>query len=321
MDPAFDPSSFAILVVDDEETQRTAVAELLVEQGYVAFLAASGAEAIERLGSAGCDLVVLDVGMPGVSGLDVLRELRKRHRPEDLPVIMVSSRPDSAIVAQCLRSGANDYVTKPLDPVALLARVQAQLSLKVTVEALRASEQRFRLLAELSADMISLHSPDGTFRFASPACRELLGVEPADLEGKALYDLLHPTDRAAMPPRLADLPEFCTLVVRLRRSDRSWVWCEVKSRTLRGSRTGRVTDVQLSTRDVSFYVDAWTGLPLPNAPQRPGREPQLPASHSVPSPTHPDVASSVVVHQEHLVKASVEPPPVRKRRPTNSVDE
>jgi PAS domain S-box-containing protein len=287
---AFDPAMFAILVVDDEEMNRDMLSRRHERRGYFTLTAAGGAEAIEKIGGTGCDLVLLDVMMPGMSGVEVLQKLRERYEPSELPIVMASARTDTDVITQCLRQGANDYVTKPLDFEVVLARVQTQLTMKAAVEAVRASEGRFRMLAEMSADMISLHAPDGTFRFASAAARDLLELAPEALVGTTFQELVHPKDREAMPPTPGELPEACTMVIRLRRGD-DWVWCEVKSRSIKGSRSGKVTDVQMSTRDVSFYVDPRTGLPLTNPPP-------LPPPVDLPAP---------------LAKAGTEPP-VRARK-------
>jgi PAS domain S-box-containing protein len=307
-----DPASFAILVVDDEPTNVELLTRRLERKGYFTVGMTDPTKAIAKIEHTGFDLVILDLMMPVMSGLDVLRHVRQKFSASELPVIVASARSDSEAITECLDAQANDYVTKPLDFPVVLARVRTQLTMKAAVDLMRASEQRFRLLADLSQDLVSLHTPEGVFRFASPASRDLLGVEPDALVGVQLYDLLHPKDRAVMPPTPAELPDACTLTVRLKRHDDSWVWVEMKSRNLRGTRSGKVTDVQLTTRDISLYVDAWTGLPLSS---RPGGATPIPAPISVGSSTgHPDVAPSIVVHQDR-VAITEEPPPVRKKKP------
>jgi DNA-binding response OmpR family regulator len=76
------------------------------------------------------DVVLLDVMMPGISGLEVRKILRKRHAMADLPVIMATAKDQSSDIVEALQLGANDYVTKPLDFPVVLARVETQLSLK-----------------------------------------------------------------------------------------------------------------------------------------------------------------------------------------------
>jgi signal transduction histidine kinase len=132
----------SLLVVDDEELSREGLARRLARQGYAVAAARSGREAIELLDRAHFDLVLLDVMMPGMNGLEVLKFLRRVSSPIDLPVIMVTARGESGDVVEALELGANDYLTKPLDFPVVLARIRTQLSLKRAEEALREADRR-----------------------------------------------------------------------------------------------------------------------------------------------------------------------------------
>jgi len=119
-----------LLVVDDDESNRDVLGRVLQSKGYTVVLARSGPEAIEIVESQPIDLVLLDIMMPDVSGLDVLRALRATHPREALPVIMATAKDQPQDVVEALKMGANDYVTKPLDFAVVMARTEAQLSLK-----------------------------------------------------------------------------------------------------------------------------------------------------------------------------------------------
>jgi class 3 adenylate cyclase len=118
-----------LLVVDDNAENRDMLSRRLRAHGFTIAVAENGPEALRLLEEVPFDLVLLDVVMPGMSGLEVLRDLRGRHDAADLPVIMATARDDSNDVVTALRLGANDYVTKPLDFPVVLARVGTQLSL------------------------------------------------------------------------------------------------------------------------------------------------------------------------------------------------
>src|SRR5438270_10819520 len=121
-----EPSS--ILIVDDEELNSEGLARRLRRHGYAVTVAKSGRAAIELLGQRRFDLVLLDIMMPGMNGLEVLKFLRRVDSLIDLPIIMVTARGDSADVVEALELGANDYLTKPLDFPIVLARVRTQLA-------------------------------------------------------------------------------------------------------------------------------------------------------------------------------------------------
>ena len=119
-----------LLVVDDDENNRDVLSRVLQSKGYGVVTAASGPEALSVVAAQPVDLVLLDIMMPEVSGLDVLKSLRARYSPSALPVIMATAKDQPQDVVEALSMGANDYVTKPLDFPAVLARTEAQLSLK-----------------------------------------------------------------------------------------------------------------------------------------------------------------------------------------------
>src|SRR5690349_20263947 len=125
--PALDPGSFTLLVVDDLDDNRDLLTRWLRKRGFDVIAASGGAEALKIVETQKVDLVILDITMPEMSGIDVLRELRKVAGAADLPVIMATARTRSENVVEALDLGANDYVTKPIDLPVLHARVIATL--------------------------------------------------------------------------------------------------------------------------------------------------------------------------------------------------
>jgi len=128
-----------LLVVDDHDENRDLLSRRLSKRGYQVLVARDGQEALAALDGSEVDLVLLDIMMPGMSGMDVLRQMRLRRSEVELPVIMATARTDSDDVVEALGLGANDYVTKPLDLPVVLARVEAQLRQRRRVKALRSS--------------------------------------------------------------------------------------------------------------------------------------------------------------------------------------
>ena len=136
-----EPGSVSLLVVDDNELNRDVLSRRLGSRGFKVAVAEDGARALAMVELQDFDLVLLDVMMPGLSGIDVLKRLRERWPESDLPVVMATARDGTEDVVEALRLGANDYVTKPLDFAVVLARVETQLSL-------RRQKQEIKRLAE-----------------------------------------------------------------------------------------------------------------------------------------------------------------------------
>ena len=126
-----------LLVVDDNEQNRDMLSRRLARRGYAVATADGGAQALEMIRAAPVDLVLLDIEMPGMSGLEVLKTLRATTTRADLPVIMATARDTGEDIVEALNLGANDYVTKPLDFPVVIARVESQLSLKRAMEEIR----------------------------------------------------------------------------------------------------------------------------------------------------------------------------------------
>lgn len=126
-----------VLVVDDSKVVRTAIRERLELGNLEVIEAHSGKQALELIHDQLPDLVLLDVLMPGLDGISVLKTLRNTYTKQQLPIIPVTSRDSSSEIVQALDFGANDYVTKPIDFDVLWARLSNQLMQKQAVEYLR----------------------------------------------------------------------------------------------------------------------------------------------------------------------------------------
>jgi diguanylate cyclase (GGDEF)-like protein len=117
-----------LLIVDDVADNRTILSRQFGRRGYDIVEAEDGAQAIRLIGEQTFDAVLLDVMMPGISGTEVLRQVRTQHSASMLPVIMVTAKTQPEDVVESLKLGANDYVTKPVEFSIALARVAAQIA-------------------------------------------------------------------------------------------------------------------------------------------------------------------------------------------------
>ncbi len=137
--PSAPPAPSHILVVDDVADNRDILKRRLEKEGHRVTVAENGRQALERAGAEPMDLVLLDILMPELDGHETLARLKGDAATRDIPVIMISALDDVAGIARCVAAGAEDYLTKPFDPVLLRARIGASLDKK----RLRDREKRY----------------------------------------------------------------------------------------------------------------------------------------------------------------------------------
>jgi two-component system phosphate regulon response regulator PhoB len=116
-----------ILVVDDEEDILELVRYNLAREGYQVTGVASGEEALVKARNQAFDVILLDLMLPGLDGLDVCRGLRSHSSTANIPILMLTAKGEDADIVTGLELGADDYVTKPFSPRVLLARIKAVL--------------------------------------------------------------------------------------------------------------------------------------------------------------------------------------------------
>ncbi|MCB9794713.1 MAG: response regulator [Alphaproteobacteria bacterium] len=222
------------------------------QAGYHVDLAESGVEAMERAFQRNYDLVLMATRMPKPNGIQVLKGLRRTWSAPELPVILTATHSRSQDVLKALSLGANDLVSKGIEFNVLHARVRTQIMLKLTYEALQATEARYDALVDHSSDMVFHLTPDGRIAFVSAASRALLGYSPQSLVGRPLVGLLHPPDvevlrSQARPGEL--LPESDDLNFRVVHRDRSLVWVRGQIRVTRDRRTGAASEIHGTCRE------------------------------------------------------------------------
>ncbi|MEM9594645.1 MAG: protein kinase [Acidobacteriota bacterium] len=130
-----DAQNANLLVVDDIAENRDMLSRRLARRGFRVHVAEDGPSALDLVKSEDVDLVLLDIMMPGMDGIEVLERLRRDHDQAQLPVIMVTAKDGSEDVVRALDRGANDYITKPIDFPVVLARVQKELRTRSSARA------------------------------------------------------------------------------------------------------------------------------------------------------------------------------------------
>lgn len=186
-----DSMAATILVVDDNEMNRDLLSRRLIRKGFDAPTADDAYQALDWLDANPCDLVLLDIMMPGMSGIEMLEKIRETRDPTELPIIMATAKDSREDVVGALNVGANDYVTKPIDFPVVLARVNTQLKLKHAHDRIRAMASELekrnqfirsvfgRYLTEDIAETL-LDSPDG---LELGGARREMSILMADIRG------------------------------------------------------------------------------------------------------------------------------------------
>ena len=120
-----------ILVVDDEEDILELVRYNLAREGYQVSGTLSGEEALRKARTEAFDLIVLDLMLPGIDGLEVAKKLKAGEKTQNIPIVMLTAKGEEADIVTGLELGADDYITKPFSPRVLIARVRAALRRQV----------------------------------------------------------------------------------------------------------------------------------------------------------------------------------------------
>jgi class 3 adenylate cyclase/CheY-like chemotaxis protein len=174
-----------ILVVDDTPQNVLLLADLLGSKGYAVAVAASGAEALDRIASEPVDLVLLDVVMPQMSGYEVCQKIRANPSTAILPVIMVTALDPGPERVKGLDAGADDFLTKPINQSELLARVRSLLRIKTLYDTVERQARQLaewnKTLEERVAEQVSqLDRMSRLKRFLSPQLADLIVAGDAE---------------------------------------------------------------------------------------------------------------------------------------------
>lgn len=143
-----------ILVADDQPANIQVVGSMLGKQGYEIVPAPDGPTTLKRLALRQPDLILLDVLMPGMDGVEVCRKIRENAEWKDIPIIFLSAADDKELIVRALEAGGVDYVTKPFNYAEMLSRVRTHLALKLARDRLRQlAEDKDELLGILAHDL------------------------------------------------------------------------------------------------------------------------------------------------------------------------
>ncbi len=267
--PPWNWSQSTVLVVEDDPPSRDLLARRLMRDGVQTLTAADGPSALALLQAQQIDGVLLDIGLPGMSGLEVLRALRATHPAELLPVLMVTAFDETERLEEALASGASDYLNKPIHYPAVRARLKAQLERAQAARALQQTREREALVLSATNDGIwewdaasqrLQHSPNW---FALLAWGDQAAPDTID----AWMARIHPDDvdeTRQTFERFISSPEQATLRLqyRLRGGDEEYRWIETRGAAMRDA-LGLCQRLAGTHTDISAlrYLNRVTQLP------------------------------------------------------------
>jgi DNA-binding response OmpR family regulator len=144
-----------ILVVDDERDVRGLLSDFLTEEGYRVILATNGAEAIGLAELENPEVILLDINMPGIDGIEVCKKLKAQEKTQFIPIIIITALEDSGFIAYL--EGADDFVSKPFNLVELTFRVRSMLRIRQLNTELMLAKGYIR---QLEKELFKLQRPD-----------------------------------------------------------------------------------------------------------------------------------------------------------------
>ncbi len=195
-----EPSAASILVVDDMATNRGLVKAVLSTQNYTFFEAESGERSLEMIEHLNVDVILLDVMMPGLNGIETCKQIRLKNEFRLIPVIMLTSLDSPDSIADAMTSGATDYIVKPFNAIELQARVTAAINTKRLTDGLDDAESMLFALARV-VEAKDRTTADHCDRLAhiSVVLGKALKLEYDDLEALRRGGILHDIGKIAIP--------------------------------------------------------------------------------------------------------------------------
>jgi putative two-component system response regulator len=245
-----------VLVAEDDASNRALLSRLLERAGYRSISVADGRDAIKAAVDEAPNLVLLDVGLPGLNGLDVCRRLRADPRTVALPIILVTGQTASRDVVAGLDAGADDFVRKPYDEAELMARIRSVMRLaRVTAEMVGAHGVIAALANAVEAKDASTELHCQRLAGLAHQVGMSAGLEPASLKGLVFGALLHDIGKIGVSDAILNKPG------PLSREE----WAEMRLHPLIGERICEplATASQFSSI-VRHHHERWDGAGYPD---------------------------------------------------------
>ncbi len=186
-------SDIRVLYIEDDEAQRKQLSEDLRSHGFDVTDVSSGTEGLRVLNSEGADLVLCDLNMPGMSGLEVLQKAHEKQ--PDLPVVLITAHGTIQTAVKAMQDGAYDFMIKPVQPAEVETTIRNALEKAALIRRLQRSEKNLEVILDNVPDIIYSLTPAGEFISLNRAAEIILGYKNEEILGTSVFDLIYPDDR------------------------------------------------------------------------------------------------------------------------------
>ena len=166
-------SDFKILIVDDEEFNIDVVMGFLEDEGYKFNYTTNGKDALKAIYSNDFDLILLDINMPEMNGIEVCKRIKSEIKYKDIPIIFLSAYNDMETISNAFAAGGVDYLTKPFNGIELIARVHTHIQMRKYIHELKVKQEK---LAQLASTDMQTGLPN-RLRFTSVLKKETLAIK------------------------------------------------------------------------------------------------------------------------------------------------
>ncbi|MBC8285298.1 MAG: response regulator [Nitrospinae bacterium] len=231
---SYDLVGMKVLIVEDMPDNAELIHKILKRLGLKITIAGDGEEALEKIPTIQPDLILLDVGLPGINGFEVCQRLKQATAYKEIPIIFLTAFSDSSDIAKGFQLGGIDYITKPYRKEEVFIRITNQLRLISDHRKVVVKNFAFKTIMDKVPDLVFQLNPERKITFASPAF-ESLGYVPEDLEGQVIDDLVYEEDKDTLISQLSDINS--------------------ESRIIRDMKTRFIS--QKNSDSVSYSVDAF----------------------------------------------------------------
>jgi DNA-binding response OmpR family regulator len=251
-----------ILIVDDEEAGRQALEGVLFSQGFHLVFAENGAEAIQKAREWMPDLILLDVMMPQMDGMEVCRTMRADSVLAEIPILLVTALDDRVSRIKGIEAGADDFITKPFDRIELRARVKTITRLN-RYRRLLLERARFVWVTEQSREGYVILNARDEIKYANPAARVFLNASSEEAIGQPFLPWVQKQYNCEPEQAWAEWKKADALSAPLfliRRGEESGpVWLQIEMLNLpTGSGSNRLLRITEVTEKLSLYQEVWT---------------------------------------------------------------